>query len=203
MFKKGISVSDVMVQDGERYDDILHRELFNVNIRLLNINAEYCTLITSIIKYMESIFKIYFRNYAKIKGLSCANIGIPFNIITIDIGNGSGIIKHERRQAKHLPKILTMINPIITKTFKKTIEVKSNCGSLCLPESIKVRRHKQIEIEYYNALGVLSRAICKQPISTTIQHEIDHNSGILISDIETKKRKHIIYGNTTRSRYVV
>lgn len=88
-----------------------------------------------------------------------ANAGIPFNIIA------------NTDEA--------MLNPHILYRSSDLIESMSNCGSLLLPEPIKIYRAKQITFEFWDLSLVRYERTGYYP---TIQHEIDHNNGILILD---------------------
>lgn len=108
-----------------------------------------------------------YDDYQKLLGLSGANIGIPFNIISI---YKNGEITH-------------MINPSITKMSKQTRVVQSNCGSLNLPEKCSVTRREWVEVSYYDTEGKHhEKKFTIADGGSTIQHEIAHNRGILITD---------------------
>ncbi len=108
-----------------------------------------------------------YTDYPKLLGLSGANVGIPFNIISICKNN----------------EITHMLNPIITKVSKQTHCVQSNCGSLCLSEKVPVIRREWIEVSYYDITGRHHQdKFTFADGGSTIQHEIEHNKGILIID---------------------
>ncbi len=77
-----------------------------------------------------------------------------------------------------------MINPKILKFYGKKIISKSNCGSIILEESVDVVRDEFIDVEFYNTSGkkVLLECVSRDQCGLTIQHEIEHNNGILILD---------------------
>jgi len=164
--KKGF-IEKFIVQDKEDGDDILHNELFNVNMRLFNTNKKHNKLILNIVNYMEKIAKKKFKDYTSAKGISGANVGVPFNIIGV---------KNKKNKWDFF------INPTYLKKspIKKT--VKSNCGSLCLEKPIETDRCVWIKIEYYDLKGQKKIEYFSGPYGNTIQHEIDHNKGILITD---------------------
>jgi peptide deformylase len=167
-----LRISDVLIQKGEEYDDYLYRQLFNVNIRLFNSNRNYKDIIVKVCEYMENILKQDYSDYGKLAGLSGANIGIPFNIVLVIVSN----------------KVNVLINPIITKVSKKTKSLQSNCGSLNLPAKIPVKRREWIDVSFYGIDGNhYNERFQADAGGSTIQHEIDHNRGILITDTE----KHI------------
>jgi len=165
------SIRNFIVQDGEDDNDILHRKLFDVNIRLFSINKKYRKLILNIVSYMKKTAKKKFEDYTSAKGISGANVGIPFNIISV-------LNKNNRWDF--------FLNPEFLKKSTEKEIVKSNCGSLLLKESIKVKRHKWIELEYYNLKGKKEVKYFDGQYGRTIQHEVDHNNGILIIN---KKRR--------------
>jgi peptide deformylase len=66
----------------------------------------------------------------------------------------------------------------------KQKEVKSNCGSILLKEPIKIKRFKRISVAWYDVNGNYHMEDFKGQVACTIQHEIEHNLGILITDKE-------------------
>jgi len=165
------SIKNFIVQDSEDDNDILHRKLFDVNIRLFNANKKHHKLILDTIKYIEKIAKKKFEDYSLAKGISGANVGIPFNVI--------GVLNKDSKWDFFL-------NPEFLKKSTEEEIVKSNCGSLLLKEPIKVKRHKWIELEYYNLKGKKEVKYFDGQYGRTIQHEVDHNNGVLII---SRKRK--------------
>ncbi len=176
------SVTDYIVQDnlieGE-YKEYLHRSLFDVNIRLYHSSKSYKCIVDESLNYLASMFLRKFRDYSKIKGVSGANLGIPFNIIAIKRKNDD---------------ILVMVNPEILIQEGKTKKVASNCGSLVLDDPVEVIRRTKIKVGYYetvfkgNDYGTTRHALLyctewfEDSEAFTIQHEVDHNNGITILD---------------------
>jgi len=116
---------------------------------------------------MKLVMTQEYENYPKLAGLSGANIGIPFNIITL--------LKND--------EIVYMINPSIIKMSRRTRIVNSNCGSLNLKEKISVSRREWIDVSYYDVFGRHNQErFTIAEGGATIQHEIAHNRGILITD---------------------
>jgi peptide deformylase len=161
------SIKNFIIQDKEDDDDMLHHKLFDVNIRLFNTNKKYRKLILKIVSYMKRVAKKKFKDYSAAKGISGANVGIPFNIIGV---------KGEDKKWDFF------LNPIYIKRSKEKKVVKSNCGSLCLKEPIKVKRHVWVKVEYYDLGGTKKLNIFDGRYGYTVQHEVDHNVGILIAD---------------------
>ena len=160
-----VSITDRLLQDAIDKDaqgDMLHRELFDVNIRLYNKSVTYKTIIRDIVNYMLSLCELEFTDYPKVKGISGANVGIPFNIVVIN-------------------KIV-LLNPRIVEYSTDTKVVKSNCGSLRLENKTDVERAKQVVVEYTTMDGVTKTEEFDGALGSTMQHEIDHNNGITILD---------------------
>ena len=167
---------DVFIQNGQDNDDCLHRPGFDVDVKMFRKNKVFKKIIYQIIDYMKMILCTSFKDYGKLKGISGANIGIPLNIIAV---LDEGFVE-------------IFINPKILKVSNLKTTVSSNCGSLNLPNPIKVNRHSWIRIEwidveskkhkeYFTVNRVTNHNIL--PIAATLQHEIDHNKGILITDL--------------------
>ena len=139
--------------------DILTRPLFAVNMRFFKINPEYKKLVLACCEYIKLRATTTREGYTKPYGFSGANAGIPFNIIATREG-------------------LVLINPKIIEALGSK-ESLSNCGSLTLEKPIKVTRYECIKVSYFDLAGIQQEIEGYLP---TIQHEIDHNNGILISD---------------------
>jgi peptide deformylase len=116
---------------------------------------------------MSQVLCTKFHNYPELKGISGANVGIPFNIIGF---------KNEH----NVP--VFMINPKIIHKSDETRIIDSNCGSLLLDRPVKVKRASGIKVEFRDAAGNNKTEFFKNRVAATIQHEIDHNKGITILD---------------------
>jgi len=162
-----ISIEAFMIQNKETDDNMLHSKLFNVNMRLFNNNKKYRRLILGIISYMEKAAKKKFIDYTPARGISGANVGIPFNIIGVKNKDDGWDF---------------FLNPEYLKKSSIARVVESNCGSLRLKEPIKVRRHKWIELGYYDLEGKRRMERFNDSYGYTIQHEANHNNGILVID---------------------
>jgi len=159
------SISNWLTQttDNPKYADILHRRGFSVNMRLFNNNKEYRELIISIVEYLIKLLNTNYSGFSPI-GISGANIGVPFNIIAF---------KPNR----------VLINPEIIESSKEKIIKRYGCGSI--PEhhlfGLPVKRHTWIKVRYFDIGGKENIEVFNSK-SAIIQHEIDHNLGILITD---------------------
>ena len=146
-------------------EDILTRPNFNVNMRLFHANKEYKALILSLCAYICRCASTSKEGYKPPHGWSGANAGIPFNIIAFHV---CGLT-------------LTWINPVITRYSKDIKMVRSNCGSLTLPQPKLITRSLSIDVEYYDLQGQqhLWKSIPPTP-GFTIQHEVEHTQGKLL-----------------------
>lgn len=160
------TICNYIIQNQLSGNCILHRRGFEVNIHLFKKSFGYRHLILSTIDYMKEVIQKSFVDYNKIKGISGANIGIPLNIVGIGEKDTT----------------FFMINPHIVSESRKTKIVKSNCGSIRLQEKIEVKRYEWIKVEYYDTDGGKRRDKFDGAFGFTLQHEIDHNLGILITD---------------------
>jgi peptide deformylase len=160
-------ISNAVVQIKEKQNEILTSRLLDVNIRLFNENVDYKKIVLHICKHMKKVLWTKFSDYRKLSGISGANVGIPFNIVLF--------IKNDRTYF--------MLNPHITRMSDKTTTVKSNCGSLNLKIDQPVKRREWIEVSYYTVSGKHTTEVVNlRECGGTIQHEIDHNRGVLITD---------------------
>ena len=163
-------IVDWLVQYIEPDNSILRKQNFNVNIRLYKNNKDYKVLIDAIIAHMKKILYLNFNNYLHSPvGISGANVGIPFNII---------IVKD---------KEIVMINPHIFSYSKEKERARGACGSLIGHEPVLVERSTSVVVNYFDckSLRYLRRSFGGFT-AKVIQHEIDHNNGILLIDREIK-----------------
>lgn len=166
-----MNIAEMLVQNGEEHDQALHMKGAPVNIRLFKSNEYYRGVVMQVIDYMLTTLYKKFDDYPKAQGISGANVGIPLNIVAIKTKSASEVF----------------LNPVIIHKSKEVEKGKSNCGSLNLPESITVERHTWVGIRYYDVEGKEHQMIYEigdfnEVSSATLQHEIDHNLGILITD---------------------
>lgn len=153
--------------NNEEDRDILTRKIFDVNMRLFRVNPQYRDFVLAAATYIAWNSATEKEGYKKPHGFSAANAGIPFNIIAY--------------QRNDNPKV--MLNPKITRYYGEVIASESNCGSLTLAEPITIHRSEFIDVEYCNLHGdpVRLEGITRRQGGFTIQHEVDHNNGVLIT----------------------
>lgn len=165
-------LSDAIVQNGQPDDDCLHRSGFDVNVQMFQKNKSYNKIILGIIDYMLLLLKTNFKDYTPLKGISGANIGIPLNIVIVADNKGNHVF----------------INPSILNKSVTKITISTNCGSVNLPEPIKKDRHRWIKLQWMDVKGVHHKEKFtvekSKSMTLTLQHEINHNKGILITDNE-------------------
>lgn len=166
-------VAHYLVQNGEEHDSVLHVPLFPVNIRLLKDNIDYMEVVERAVTYMQDVMGEKFSDYPRCQGISGANVGIPFNIVIVKSRKGN----------------IVMLNPEIIEHSDETVTTESNCGSLNLDRKINVTRYKEVTIKYIDWPDEVDFEVASsfnEQIKTfksgTVQHEIDHNNGILITD---------------------
>lgn len=154
----------------------LRSKLLPVNMRLFYTSPQYKAIVLQCCEYIKFLCLSKMDGYKKPHGMSGANAAIPFNIIAYCVNRGT---QNEF--------INIMINPIITQKYGNTIQSLSNCGSLTLEDAIVVGRSEWIIIKFYDEEGVNHEMrINAANYGKTIQHEVDHNLGILITDLEIK-----------------
>ncbi len=167
-----INVSDVLVQNyGSEFDrDCLSRASFLVNMRLFDVRPQYKELILNIIDYMSWTLDLTYNDYGNgtETGVAAPTLGLPFNIIIVKV--------------KFIKKV--MINPQIIERSESKIAGKSNCGCCRLKSKIDVSRYEWISVRFFDEKGKLNveERIDRMNGGLTIQHEIDHTIGFLITD---------------------
>jgi peptide deformylase len=173
LFKKKVRHVKNWVLNVNNVEPMLHKQLFDVPMRLFiynEENKEFRKLLKGIISYMKRVLETKFEEYPETKGISGANVGIPYNIVLVKKGK----------------KVLTFINPKMMPLTDEQKEVKSNCGSILLQEPIKIKRYKKISVAWYDLNGNYHMEDFRGRVACTLQHEIEHNLGILITDKEER-----------------
>jgi len=167
-----MKIKEQLLHIDEQQSHMLEVPLFDVNMRLYMSNKRYKKIVTDAISHMCKVLNTKFSDYPELKGISGANVGIPFNLVVVKKDDGTHLV---------------MINPKITKYGRHTKIVKSNCGSINLKEPIKVRRWKFIKAVYHDLGGaVVEDTFTDKDYAFTVQHEVDHNRGITILTEEIK-----------------
>jgi len=150
----------------------LRTKLLPVSIRLFHSSPQYKHIVLQICRYIEFLALSKPDDYKLPHGMSGANTAIPFNII--------GYVKD---RDKSTATCIIMINPEIVFDNDELIETESNCGSIRLEKPIKIKRLAKIKVNYFDETGTEHcEWFDRNNGSFTIQHEIDHNNGVLITD---------------------
>lgn len=162
----------------------LTTKLFDVNIRLFNSNKYYRQVIEKCCDLITVAAGSEMEGYKKPHGMSGANVGIPFNII--------GIVKNRNQDTEYVE---LMVNPKIVEFGGDWIECKTNCGSIRLEKPIKIKRQEKVCVSYLSFYGgelihLNNQWFGRADGSLTIQHEIEHNLGILITDFHGSQLDH-------------
>jgi len=165
--------SDFVTHINNQEDHIyLKTKHFPVNMRLFKTSEDYKQIILSQCNYIRKRCLETLEGYKKPHGMSSANLGLAHNII--------GVTRNRNKDNEYCQ---IMINPVIVHMNEKNVETLSNCGSLTLEKPIKLFRANLIRVEYYDELGISHIDwFDRETGSFSIQHEIDHNLGILITD---------------------
>ncbi len=94
-----------------------------------------------------------------------------------------------------------MVNPKIIWESPKKFEVWDSCFSFGYAAFfVKIKRHKEIGVKYYDMNGKAKPEEFKNDLSELVQHEIDHLHGILATD-HLKDVKNIILREEWEKRY--
>ena len=110
-------------------------------------------------------------------GLAAPQVDIRKRIVVIDL----------KEDGKSSP--ITFINPRIIKFSDEKFVNQEGC--LSVPEYYaEVERAKEVEVEWFDDVGVKYKKNLSGLMSICIQHEIDHLDGILFVDhLSTLKEK--------------
>lgn len=164
----------VQQDDPNEFDDsTLKNPLFNINMRLFQCSPFYRQIVMDCVQYMESHLNMNFDDYHNHRGISGAELGLPWNIIAYKTGM----------------KKKFCLNPRIIRKSEDGVFSETSCGALMkLDRKVKVFRSSTIDLEYYDLKGqkIIEKNIGRHEGGFTIQHEIDHNCGISILDREAK-----------------
>jgi len=168
-------ISDQVVQEDDKNEfdiSVLKNPVFPVNMRLYRTSPFYRQIIMDCIQYMESHLNMTFEDYHNQRGISGAELGLPWNIIAY----------------KHGQKKKFCLNPKIIRRSDEGVETETKCGALKLDKGIKVFRHSFIDLEYFDTRGqkIVEKNIGRNEGGFTVQHSVDHNYGIGIRDREIK-----------------
>lgn len=149
----------------------------NNNPILRTVSEEIEEITEDIVNFCKKLLVVMWKN--KGVGLAAPQVGKNIRIIATS----------QREKKKNKDKLLgetIMINPKIINKSKEMIIWEEACISLpnC---SGKVKRHKNITVEFLDITGKKQKQKYKEFNAVIIQHEIDHLDGILFTDKLIKK----------------
>ena len=153
--------------------------LRQVSQPVIEVNKEIQSILDDMLETMYSANGI---------GLAAIQIGIPKNLIVIDL-----LTKEKKKDP------IFFVNPkIIKKSIKKS---KYEEGCLSIPNLFaEVQRPSECEIEYLDYVGKKKNLKATGLLATCIQHEIDHLKGILFIDYLSKLKRDIILKKLSKQK---
>ena len=121
-------------------------------------------------------------------GLAAIQIGIPKNLIVIDL-----LTKEKKKDPMYF------INPKIIKKSAKLSKYEEGC--LSIPNLFaEVKRPSECEVQYLDYKGEKKILKATGLLATCIQHEIDHLNGILFIDYLSKLKRDIILKKLSKQK---
>ena len=121
-------------------------------------------------------------------GLAAIQIGVPKNLIVIDL-----MTKEKKKNP------MFFVNPKIIKISTKMSKYEEGC--LSIPNLFaEVQRPSECEVEYLDYEGRKKILKASGLLATCIQHEIDHLKGILFIDYLSKLKRDIILKKLSKQK---
>ena len=120
-------------------------------------------------------------------GLAAIQIGVPKNVVVIDLN----------KDKTKIP--MFFVNPKITSKSKSLTKYEEGC--LSIPNLFaKIERPSECEIQYLDYFGKEKTLKANGLLATCIQHEVDHLKGILFIDYLSKLKKDIILKKLSKQK---
>ena len=120
-------------------------------------------------------------------GLAAIQIGVPKNVVVIDLNKDN----------KKIP--MFFVNPKITRKSKSLTKYEEGC--LSIPNLFaEIERPSECEIQYLDYFGKEKTLTANGLLATCIQHEVDHLKGILFIDYLSKLKKDIILKKLSKQK---
>ena len=120
-------------------------------------------------------------------GLAAIQIGVPKNVVVIDLN----------KDKKKIP--MFFVNPKITSKSKSVTKYEEGC--LSIPNLFaEIERPGECEIQYLDYFGKEKTLTANGLLATCIQHEVDHLKGILFIDYLSKLKKDIILKKLSKQK---
>ena len=153
--------------------------LRQVSQPVIEVNKEIQSILDDMLETMYSANGI---------GLAAIQIGIPKNLIVIDL-----LTKEKKKYPRYF------INPKIKKKTTKFSKYEEGC--LSIPNLFaEVQRPTECEVEYLDYNGKSKILKADGLLATCIQHEIDHLKGILFIDYLSKLKRDIILKKLSKQK---
>ena len=145
--------------------------------KLLNKKSEDIVTIDDSTTKLAKIMALTIRQFNGI-GLSAIQIGIPKNIIVINVtGKDSDN--------------LVLINPVIVSTSEEQISLSEGC--LSIPDIyVNIKRPRKVKVAATSLNGERSELEFDGLAARAVQHEVDHLTGVLLLDKLGGVRRHMI-----------
>jgi peptide deformylase len=125
-------------------------------------------------------------------GLAAIQVGVPKNVIVIDLGP-------EKEGGKAARKPLYLVNPEIVWESEDTTVCEEGC--LSLPEQYaEVERPAAIKVRYLDYHGDMRELRAEGTLAVCIQHEMDHLQGVLFVDHVSALKRNIILRRLTKAK---
>ena len=121
-------------------------------------------------------------------GLAAIQVGIPKNLIVIDL-----LTKEKKKDP------IFFVNPKIIKKSSRMTKYEEGCLSIPNLFAI-VQRPSECEVEYLDYKGKKKTLKATGLLATCIQHEIDHLKGILFIDYLSKLKRDIILKKLSKQK---
>ena len=120
-------------------------------------------------------------------GLAAIQIGVPKNVVVIDLN----------KDKKKIP--MFFVNPKIMSKSKSLTKYEEGC--LSIPNLFaEIERPSECEIQYLDYFGKEKTLKANGLLATCIQHEVDHLKGILFIDYLSKLKKDIILKKLSKQK---
>jgi len=122
--------------------------------------------VTEIVKDLSDTLTDLQKKKNKGRALAAPQIGYLKKIIFMQISS----------------RTIVMINPQIVWKSEELFDVWDDCFSFDMAFFVKIKRHKQIKVQYQDETGKAIIETFTDDLSELFQHEIDHLEGILATD---------------------
>ena len=121
-------------------------------------------------------------------GLAAIQIGVPKNIIVMDIS-----------REKENKNPMCFVNPVIKNKSEEMSRYEEGCLSL-KNVFVEVDRPSTCEVEYLDYNGEKRNLKCDGLLATCIQHEYEHLLGVLMVDHLSKLKKTMIIKKLSKQK---